>query len=231
MTKPVVLNNSVIVAGHPRSGTSLACQLVESAGVSFPSDFEGDEYNQAGYYEMAISKEVSKLLLKEAMTEENTEKMNEVITRLNDQSGWSGLKLVRIPAVFFYRHVADELKMVGVFRKPANVKASLFKRGIGEFPLSWKKNSNALIAAYENLEESILVSYESLLEREPHVKEGFEKIGLDVDTSLIDSDQQTQQDSRVLVSEDERRLYERLKELERESCSKTGSRWHSFRSG
>ncbi len=229
MTKPIVLKKGVIVAGHPRSGTSLACQLVESSGVSFPNDFEGDEYNQAGYYEMALSKEVSKELINEAMTEENTGKMNKVIKRLNDHKGWSGLKLVRVPALFFYRHVAEDLKMVGIFRKPANVKASLFKRGIGEFPVSWKKNANALIAGYENVEDSILISYESLLDREPHIEEGFEKIGLNVDTSLIDSDQQTQQNSRVMVTETERKLYERLKELERESCSKTGSRWHKFK--
>jgi len=229
MTKPIALEKSVIVAGHPRSGTSLACQLVESGGVSFPSDFEGDQYNQAGYYEMEESKEVSKLLLKEAMTEENTEKMNAVIKRLNDKQGWSGLKLVRVPAIFFYRHVAKKIKMVGVFRKPSNVKASLFKRGISEFPLSWMKNANALIAAYENIERSILISYESLLEEAPHVEEGFEKIEIDFDRTIIDSDQQTQQDSRVFVTEHERRLYERLKELERESCSKTGSRWHRFK--
>lgn len=229
MTKPIALEKSVIVAGHPRSGTSLACQLVESGGVSFPSDFEGDQYNQAGYYEMEESKEVSKLLLKEAMTEENTEKMNAVIKRLNDKQGWSGLKLVRVPAIFFYRHVAKKIKMVGVFRKPSNVKASLFKRGISEFPLSWMKNVNALIAAYENIERSILISYESLLEEAPHVEEGFEKIEIDFDKTIIDSDQQTQQDSRVFVTEHERRLYEKLKELERESCSKTGSRWHRFK--
>jgi len=229
MTKPIALEKSVIVAGHPRSGTSLACQLVESGGVSFPSDFEGDQYNQAGYYEMEESKEVSKLLLKEAMTEKNTEKMNAVIKRLNDKQGWSGLKLVRVPAIFFYRHVAKKIKMVGVFRKPSNVKASLFKRGISEFPLSWMKNANALIAAYENIERSILISYESLLEEAPHVEEGFEKIEIDFDRTIIDSDQQTQQDSRVFVTEHERRLYERLKELERESCSKTGSRWHRFK--
>ncbi|MFP4136256.1 MAG: hypothetical protein ACLFN7_03835 [Candidatus Acetothermia bacterium] len=228
MTKPLALEKTVLVTGHPRSGTSLACQLVESAGVNFPNDFGGDQYNQAGYYEMEKSKEVSKKLLEEAMTEENTEEMNEVVERLNEEKGWSGLKIVRIPAAFFYRHVAKELKMVGIFRKPSNVKASLFKRGISEFPISWMKNGNALIAAYENIEESILVSYESLLEKAPHVEEGFEKIGLDIDDSLIDSDQQTQQDSRVFVTEHERRLYERLKELERESCSKTGSRWHRF---
>ncbi|MBS3739978.1 hypothetical protein KGY47_01220 [Candidatus Bipolaricaulota bacterium] len=229
MTKPIALEKTVVVAGHPRSGTSLTCQLVESGGVSFPSDFEGDQYNQSGYYEMSESKEVSKLLLKEAMTEENTEKMNAVIKRLNDKQGWSGLKLVRVPAIFFYRHVAKKIKMVGVFRKPSNVKASLFKRGISEFPLSWMKNANALIAAYENIERSILISYESLLEKAPHVEEGFEKIEIDFDRTIIDSDQQTQQDSRVFVTEHERRLYERLKELERESCSKTGSRWHRFK--
>lgn len=229
MTKPIALKKSVIVAGHPRSGTSLVCQLVESAGVHFPSDFEGDEYNQGGYYEMSLSKEVSKLLMKEAMTEENTEKMNKVVRRLNKDRGWSGLKLVRVPALFFYRHIAKDLKMVGVFRNPANVKASLFKRGIAEFPVSWAKNANALIAAYENIEDSILISYESLIQGSTNVANGFRKIGLDVDTSIVDSDQQTQKDSRVLVSSDENKLYERLKKLENESCSKSGSRWDRFR--
>ncbi len=229
MTNPITLKKSVIVAGHPRSGTSLVCQLVETAGVHFPSDFEGDEYNQGGYYEMSLSKEVSKLLMKEAMTETNTEKMNEVVRRLNKERGWSGLKLVRVPALFFYRHIAEQLKMVGVFRDPANVKASLFKRGIAEFPVSWTKNANALIAAYENIDQSILVSYESLLEEANHVYHGFEKIGLDVDNSIIDSDQQTQKNSRVFVGAEEEKLYERLKRLERESCSKSGSRWHQFR--
>ncbi|MBS3812649.1 sulfotransferase domain-containing protein [Candidatus Bipolaricaulota bacterium] len=229
MTNPIALKKSVIVAGHPRSGTSLVCQLVESAGVHFPSDFEGDKYNQGGYYEMSLGKEVSKLLMKEAMTKENTEKMNKVVRRLNQERGWSGLKLVRVPALFFYRHIAEEIKMIGVFRNPANVKASLFKRGIAEFPVSWTKNANALIAAYENIDQSILLSYESLVEGASHVPRGFEKIGLDADTSIIDSDQQTQKNSRVLISSDEEKLYERLKKLERESCSKAGSRWHKLR--
>jgi len=228
MTNPLALKKSVIVAGHPRSGTSLVCQLVESSGVEFPSDFEGDDYNKGGYYEMSLSKEVSKKLMKEAMTEENTEKMNDVVRRLNKIRGWSGLKLVRVPAIFFYRHIAENLKMVGVFRNPANVKASLFKRGIAEFPVTWAKNANALIAAYENIDQSILLSYESLLEGAQHVEQGFKKIGLDIDTSIIDTDQQTQKDSRVWVTAEENRIYDRLKKLEKESCSQSGSRWSKF---
>ncbi|MFP4589332.1 MAG: hypothetical protein ACOCZX_00080 [Candidatus Bipolaricaulota bacterium] len=218
MIKPLALNRSIVVVGHPRSGTSLTCQLVESSGIQFPNDFEGDEYNREGYYEMAISKEVSKDLMAEAMTEENTQKMNQVVQRLNEIEDWSGLKLVRIPAVFFYRHVAKEMKLVGAFRHPADVKASLFKRGIGEFPISWIKNNNALIAAYENIDQSILVSYESLLKGKEHVKEGFQKLGLDVDLSLASSDKRTQANSKVYVNEDALNLYQRLKELERESC-------------
>lgn len=222
MVKAKVLEKSILVAGHPRSGTSLTCQLVESGGVRFPSDFEGDEYNQEGYYEMEVSKEVSKDLMDKAMTEENTERMNQVVSRLNETEGWSGLKLVRTPALFFYRHVAQELKLVGVFRHPADVKASLFKRGIAEFPVSWIKNNNAIIAAYENIEDSIIISYESLLKGQSHVKEGFEKIGLDVDLSLVKSDRQTQKNSRVYVTQDERDLYQRLKFLEMESCAGGG---------
>lgn len=219
MVDAVMLQESVIVAGHPRSGTSLACQLVESAGVDFPSDFEGDQYNKAGYYELEQSKELSKNLIDEAMTEDNTKEMNTIVRRLNDFSGTSGLKIVRIPALFFYRHIAKDLRVVFVYRNPANVKASLLKRGIGGFPISWFDNNNAAVAGYENTERSIVVSYESLLEKEDHVVTGFENLGLDVDMDPVSRDQRTQSDSRICLTRDEENLYERLRELEEESCS------------
>ncbi|MFP4686764.1 MAG: hypothetical protein ACLFN5_01495 [bacterium] len=218
MTQAVVLQKSFIVAGHPRSGTSLACRLVSGGGVEFPSDFEGDQYNRDGYFELRESKELSKRLLEKAMTEENTQLMNKIVRRLNSIEGRSGLKLVRIPAFFFYRHIAKNLKALFIFRNPANVKASLFKRGIGTFPISWLKNNNALIAAYENCEQSIIVSYESLLNRETHLEAGFQKLGLNVDFECIKKSCQTQKDSRIYVTQDEINLYERLKELEKESC-------------
>jgi hypothetical protein len=219
MVDAVMLQESVIVAGHPRSGTSLACQLVESAGVDFPSDFEGDQYNKGGYYELEESKELSKSLIDEAMTEENTKEMNTIVRRLNDFSGLSGLKIVRIPALFFYRHIAKDLRVVFVYRNPANVKASLLKRGIGGFPISWFDNNNALVAGYENTERSIVVSYESLLNREDHVAAGFENLDLDVDLSLVSPDERTQSDSRICLTRNEQNLYDRLNELETESCA------------
>lgn len=218
MTDAVVLQQGIIVGGHPRSGTSLACQLVESAGVEFPSDFEGDEYNQAGYYEMDDAKEASKRIINEAMTEENTELMNSVVRRLNDVDGPAGLKIVRIPAIFFYRHLTKDMKSVLIFRHPSNVKASLYKRGISAFPISWMENHNALIAAYENIERSIILSYESLIDGASHVETGFRKLGLEIDGDIIDPDQQTQSDSRVYSTEDELALYDRLRDLEQESC-------------
>jgi hypothetical protein len=219
MVEAVMLQESVIVAGHPRSGTSLTCQLVESAGVTFPSDFDGDDYNQAGYYELERSKELSKDLIDEAMTEDNTREMNNLVRRLNDLDGLSGLKIVRIPALFFYRHIAKDLRVVFVYRHPANVKASLLKRGISEFPISWYDNNNAIVAAYENIERSIVVSYDALLNREGHVEQGFEKLGLNVDMDLASEDQRTQSNSRMCVTRDEEKVYERLQTLEEESCS------------
>ncbi len=214
-----MLEDAVLVAGHPRSGTSLACQLVESAGVTFPSDFEGDDYNRAGYYEIKLAKELSKELIEEAMTPEITARMNKVVRRLNRVQGEAGLKLVRVPALFFYRHIAKSLRLILIYRHPADVKASLFKRGLGEFPLSWFKNSNALIAAYENVEDSIIISYKSIINREPHVLEGFEGLGLSINFDRVDRKQQTQANSRICLRAEEKKLYERLQELERESCS------------
>ncbi len=223
MVDAVMLQESVFVVGHPRSGTSLTCQVVESSGVDFPSDFEGDDYNPGGYYELERSKQLSKDLIDEAMTEKNTKEMNNLVRRLNDINGMSGLKIVRVPALFFYRHIAKDLRVVFVYRHPANVKASLLKRGIGGFPISWYDNNNAIVAAYENIEQSIVLDYESLLKRENHVQEGFKKIGLDVDMSLISEDQRTQQDSQMCITRDEEKVYSRLQELEEESCGKDDS--------
>lgn len=212
--KAKVLNNSIIVGGHPRSGTSITCQLVESAGVHFPSDYEGDQYNESGYYELEISKKLSKKLIQKAMTIKNTIKMNQVIEKLNADEDLSGLKLVRIPAIFFYRHVAKNLKAVFIFRNPADVKASMFRRGISSFEPDWFTNNNALIAAYENIEDSIILSYETLLTDKKRVEKLFEKIGLDVDASLIKTNQRSQKRSNVVLKDHEIKLYERLKELE-----------------
>ena len=77
---PLILKNGIIVAGHPRSGTSLACQLVESAGVSFPSDLGADIYNKEGYFEMADAKELEKSLIDEAMTDKNINDLNDSLT-------------------------------------------------------------------------------------------------------------------------------------------------------
>lgn len=214
--KARILKNGVIVAGHPRSGTSLACQLLETAGVNFPSDFSGDEYNQGGYYELAKSKELSKKLINEAMTVENTEEMNNIVNLLNEKSGPSGLKLVRMAALFFYRHIARKLRAVFIFRNPAEVKASLLRRGISQFRPDWVENNNALIAGYENIDNSIIISYESLLSGDPAVEKKFEKIGFDIDMNIIDRVHQTQKKSRVMVTGDEMKMYKILKELEDE---------------
>jgi len=219
--KAKILRDTVIVSGHPRSGTSITCQLVESAGIKFPSDYEGDEYNASGYYELEVSKDLSKKLIEKAMTIKNTIKINQVIEKLNTEKGVSGLKLVRIPVIFFYRHLADKIRAVFIFRNPADVKASLLRRGISSFTPSWFDNNNALIAAYENIPNSILISYESLLSKNDGVKELFKKIDLDIDFSLIKTGQRSQKHSKIILKDKEIRLYERLKELESENLKES----------
>lgn len=212
--KAKILNDCVIVSGHPRSGTSLACQLVESAGVNFPSDFKGDQYNKSGYYELENSKKLSKKLINKAMTVKNTIKMNQIVDKLNNCQGVSGLKLVRIPAIFFYKHIVNKLKVVFIFRNPADVKASMLKRGISRFEPNWFENNNALIAAYENIENSILLSFETLFDKKERVKKLFKSINLDVDLSFIKKEERSQKESKIVLEDRELKLYETLKELE-----------------
>lgn len=214
---PVVLQNGIIVAGHPRSGTSLTCRLVESAGVHFPSDIESDNYNKDGYFEISIAKELEKNLIDHAMTEENIEEMNKVVRMLNEPKGLTGLKVVHIPSLFFYRHIAKNLRVVFIFRNPADAKSSMLRRGISQFKLSWFDNNNALIAAHENIPKSIVLSYESLMEGKPGIKTAFKKLGFSVDTDVIKKGHRTQENSKMIVTKDEKRLYNYLKKLEKQS--------------
>jgi hypothetical protein len=218
--RPIVLKNGIFVVGHPRSGTSLACQLLQSAGVEFPSDFGGDEYNKSGYFELETGKELEKKLIDRAMTEENVVELNKIVERLNSGTGLTGLKIVHVPALFFFRHIAKDKKMrvVFIFRHPADVKSSMYKRGISQFKLSWFDNNNALVAAHENMPKSIVISYEALIAGHPGIQRAFKKIGFNVDLGVIHRDEQTQKNSRIVLTGDEQRLYKVLKGLEKRSC-------------
>jgi len=215
---PLILKNGIIVAGHPRSGTSLACQLVESSGVSFPSDLSADMYNKEGYFEISDAKELEKSLIDEAMTDKNILSLNKVVKTLNSTKGLTGLKIVHIPAIFFYNHIAKNMRVVFIFRNPADVKSSMFRRGISQFKLSWFENNNALIAAHENIPKSIVVSYESIIEKKTSIKNGFKKLGLNVNLDVMKKSHRTQENSRIVLTENELRLYKYLEKLERKSC-------------
>jgi hypothetical protein len=218
--RPIVLKNGIFVVGHPRSGTSLACQLLQSAGVDFPSDFGADEYNKSGYFELETGKELEKKLIDKAMTEENVAELNKIVERLNSGQGLTGLKIVHVPALFFFRHIAKDKKIraVFIFRNPSDVKSSMYKRGISQFKLSWFDNNNALIAGHENIPKSIVISYESLIARQPGIQKAFKKIGFHVDMNVIHKDEQTQMNSRIVLSADEQKLYKVLQKLEKNSC-------------
>jgi hypothetical protein len=213
---PIVLQNGIIVAGHPRSGTSITCKLVESASVQFPSDIESDEYNKDGYYELSSAKELEKNLIEKAMTNENIVEMNKIIKLLNQTKGLTGLKIVHIPSIFFYRHLAKKLRVIFVFRNPADVKSSMLRRGISQFKLSWFENNNALIAAHENIPKSIVISYESIIAGKISIKKTFKKLGFNVDMSTINKSHQTQKNSKMIITAEEAKLYKYLKKLEKE---------------
>ncbi|HLP59678.1 MAG TPA: hypothetical protein VK186_12640 [Candidatus Deferrimicrobium sp.] len=214
---PLALQNGIIVAGHPRSGTSLTCRLLDTAGVHFPSDLGSDNYNKDGYYELSTAKELEKGLIEHAMTDENILEMNKIVKLLNETKGLTGLKIVHIPAIFFYKHIAKNLRAIFVFRNPAEVKSSMLRRGISQFKLNWFENNNALIAAYENTPKSIVISYDTLMSGKPGIKKAFKKLGFNVDTGVINQAHRTQENSGLIITREEKQLYEYLKKLEKQS--------------
>lgn len=216
---PLILKNGIFVAGHPRSGTSLACQVVESSGVSFPSDLSADKYNKEGYFELSYAKELEKKLIEKAMTDDNVKEINKVISVLNKTEGLTGLKVVHIPSIFFYHHLAKNMRAVLIFRNPADVKSSMLRRGISQFKLNWFENNNALIAAHENIPKSILISYESLIEGKPALIKAFKKIGLNINLNVVKKGHRTQENSSIVLTDEETKLYKLLKKLEKKSLS------------
>lgn len=214
---PLVLKNGIFVAGHPRSGTSLACNLLESAGVTFPSDLAADEYNKDGYFELSYAKELEKKLIEQAMTDENILEFNKVIRTLNQTKGLAGLKIVHIPSIFFYRHIAKNIRAVLIFRNPADVKSSMLRRGISQFKLDWFENNNALLAAYENIPKSIIISYDTLIQGHRDIPKAFKKLGFTINPDVIKKERQTQENSRLILTDCETRLYNYLKKLEKQT--------------
>lgn len=212
--KSKVINDILMVVGHPRSGTSLVCQLVKAAGITFPSDYEGDEFNKRGYFELKRVNKLSGKLIKEAMTTKNTMEMNKIVAEFNTFPSSVGVKIIKIPSLFFYKHISKRMRVIFIFRNPADVKASMLKRGIASFSLDWFTNNNALIAGYENIHNSIIISYETLLNNPERAKKIFEKIGLVIDPNLIQSEERTQYQSRIILRPEEKEMYEKLKELE-----------------
>ncbi len=216
--RPFILKNGIFVAGHPRSGTSLVCQLLESAGVNFLSNIKPDKYNNEGYFELSSAKELEKRLIDDAMTNENIISLNKIVKTLNDTKELSGLKIVHIPSIFFYNHIAKNIRAIFIFRNPADVKSSMLRRGISKFKLSWFENNNALISAYENIEKSIILSYESIIEGKPCVKNAFKKLGFNVDMTVIKRGRQTQKNSKLVITDEEIKLYKLLKKFEKQIC-------------
>lgn len=215
---PLVLKNGIFVIGHPRSGTSLACKLLESAGVHFLSDMAADQYNKEGYFELSTAKELEKKLIDQAMTNENVAELNQLVKQLNEGNDLKGLKIVHIPSLFFYRHIAKNIRVVAVFRNPAEVKSSMLRRGISQFKLNWFDNNNAIIAAYENIPKTIIISYESLMAGKSEIKNAFKKLGFSINMDVIKKEYRTQKNSQIITSSDEQKLYRYLKKLEKKSC-------------
>ncbi|MFB6344464.1 MAG: hypothetical protein ABEK50_01645 [bacterium] len=65
----------------------------------------------------------------------------------------------------------------------------------------------------------MVISYESVLSNPEGVKEALGEVGITIDTGIIDPDQQTQKESKVHVTREERELYERLRDIESEYVS------------
>jgi hypothetical protein len=149
-----------IVSGLPRSGTSLAMQLLQAAGIEPYTDGirSADVHNQKGYFESA---KVLTLLSDKSWVSQATGKSLKVISTL----------LKYLPAEFQYRVVFMERSMDEIVLSQQRMLEGLGKKGAGIAPdrlaAIYAKELETVWAWMDKQEniEALRISYNALLER------------------------------------------------------------------
>jgi len=154
----------IIVSGLPRSGTSLMCQLLQSAGLKVADDGKrkADGHNPYGYFEV-----------------------EGIIGKLKDNPGYLdtlNANAVKVVAHGLY-HVPEKSDVIYMIRAVDEIKESMSRMVAKSLNGLDKLNGSILAYAYRNF-NVLTVSFDQLVKRKD-VKsiEGF--IGKVIDSKVI----------------------------------------------
>lgn len=211
------LDKGIAVAGHPRSGTSATCLLVDSdPETSFLTHTPGNEKNKYGYYEYRPVNRISSKWLSSPEREifpGDWQKVHEDMSHRNGIPAW---KVIRTASIYRWKMLVEDLSMIGIFREPGPCIKSTWKQFLFAFQENWISQNNILIALAEDVEDFFLIRHKTLLyETEKVADQLNERFGLDVDPSVIDTGEHHEQETDITLSGPHRETFETLCRLEK----------------
>lgn len=218
-TKLDKIEDAVFVIGHPRSGTSASCQLIDSSDeVEWLVNTQSNDANPYGYYEHKEFLSLSQQLMGADPGNWPVDDLGNMIETIIQFHGLFGAKLLHAPSWYYWNMMVNsETRALLVFRKPDLCRKSVWHQKLFGWGLDWHTQNNIMIDIMEENDKVVLTSFKRLLSKPEQVADKVgEKLDLDVDPSVIDPEQKSWDETGVVAGDLEWIVYDELKELESE---------------
>lgn len=209
------LDEAVFVIGHPRSGTSVSCQLLASSDdVTWMNKTGSNDDNPYGYYEYKPFLQESVRFIQETFDVSRLNKIQELLNNFEELSNPPGLKMLHAHSWYNWKDFFHETKNLIIFRHPSRCRKSNWKHKLN-WPIDWHSTNNAIISVFEDADNAVLISLECLMKHTEAVADLIEEdLGLEVDPNVVDVDEYNVKETNVVAGDLEMIVYERLKEIE-----------------
>lgn len=206
----------VFAIGHPRSGTSVSCQLLETADdVEWLTNTGSDADQKFGYYEYGPFLSQSVNFLQEQWDITQADQVNSVLQTMDKLSYNPGCKLLHPHSWYNWKQFFQEdSKNLLIFREPQLSRKSIWQHKLN-WPFDWYTTCNVQIGIYEDAENALLVRFKRLMQEPEKVADKVkEELDLEVDPGIVDQDEWHQKSSETIVGNLEEMVFDKLCELE-----------------
>lgn len=208
---------AVFAIGHPRSGTSVSCQLLNTSDeVEWLTNTGEGPDNPYGFYEYGPFLEQSVSFIQQQWDITQAEEVNGVLQTMRHLENLPGTKILHAHSWYNWKQFFDGTKNLLIFRHPCNARKSLWNHRLN-WPIDWYTTGNVQIGIYEDAENAVLVRFKRLMQEPERVTDLIEdELGLEVDPGVVDADEWHQKETDTIVGNLESMVFDTLCELEKE---------------
>lgn len=208
---------AVFCIGHPRSGTSLSSNILASdETVEWLTNTGSQQNEEVGYFEYKPFLSQSVAFMNEQWDITQADEVAGVLETMRQLDHNPGAKILHPHSWYNWKQFFEDTKNLLIFREPTHTRKSLWNHRLN-WPIDWYTSANVQIGIYEDAENAVLVKFKRLMQEPEKVGEKiYDELGLEVDTSIVDSDEWHERETRTVVGQLEEMVYDRLTELEEE---------------